>query len=199
MAYGEGRSRLYRDMGMEEVHERSRYERQLSAAEDARSKQSENMALARLIAKAGYAAGPTIGAIAESALPLAVDYYDDAEKYLVSTDPGKFDVSKHYEYEEVNRLLRDQDKSQNWQNVTDVGTSLFQAYTMGGGELGDSSNFLFNEFGGKEGGGGFGLFGKGRGGQSTWDLWSGKELSFEEMVKTHRADPGAFKHFSPES
>ena len=116
--YGAGRSLLYADIGREEAEERGRYERELSRAETLREEESKKMALARLIGKTGYLLGPGVGVVTENLFPLAVDLMDKTpEETFVTTDPGKFGVSKQYDYEETNRLLRKGDKAQKTAHV----------------------------------------------------------------------------------
>tara|TARA_Y100000310_G_scaffold18374_1_gene18054 strand:- start:899 stop:1435 length:537 start_codon:yes stop_codon:yes gene_type:complete len=172
---GKGRSALYADIGREEAAERGRFETQLSRAEDLRGEQSDKKALVKLLGKGFYAFGPVPGAIGESALPALVDYsYRKPEEAFVSTDTGKFGVDKRYDYREINRKLRTADKAETWQDVTDIGTSLFSAWQMGGGSMEDPGAFRAFRYGSEDNRGshGRGIFGKGgTNRQSVWDQW----------------------------
>lgn len=175
MTYNKGRSRLLADIGREEAAEQGRYETELSRAEDLREDQSQKKALARWAGKLGYIFGPVPGAITENVLPALVDYsMTDPEDTFVSTDPGKFGVSRRFDYEEVNKLLERADDAETWRDVTDFGTSLLAAWQFGGGDMEDPSAFRAFTYGGEKGAEkhGRGIFGKGgKHRQSVWDLW----------------------------
>ena len=179
--YGKGRSLLYADIGREEAGERGRFERQLSRAEKLRKDQAEKMGWARFLGKAGYILGPEVGVVTENLFPLAVDVMDpEPEKAFVSTDPGKFGVSRRYDYEEINRLLKEGDEAQTWQAVTDFGKSVFSGFEMAGGEFGDPGAYRFGTYGGEKGATkhGRGVFGRGGDvlpNRSLWDIWFNKQ------------------------
>ena len=171
---GKGLSQFYRDMGIEEAEETGRFERELSRAEKLRKKQDEKMGLARLIGKAAYVFGPVPGFALENALPLYVDWRDKkAEKAFVSTDTGKFGVSKREDLVEVNKLLEEADEAQNWRNVTDIGTSALSAFTLGGGSFKEPTAFRPFQYGGSKTlkTHGPGIFGRGEVGKSLADIW----------------------------
>ena len=175
MAYNKGRSRLYADIGREEAAEQGRYETELSRAEDLREDQSLKKTLARWTGKLGYLFGPGIGAVTENVFPALVDYVMDApEDTFVSTDPGKFGVSRRFDYEEVNKLLKRADEGETWRDVTDFGTSLLTAWELGGGDIKKPGSFRALTYGGEKGAEkhGRGIFGKGGADrQSVWDMW----------------------------
>jgi len=135
MAYGEGKSLLYKDIGQEEAFERGRYERELSSAEGAYEQDvaSSNLWQA-LFGTAGAAVGFTLGGYSGALKGWQVggeagrwgqrgfSGYDPAD-YAISTDPGKFDVSQKYDFEDVNRQFEAADKSRLWKDVTATGTT----------------------------------------------------------------------------
>ena len=62
----------------------------------------------------------------------------DPEDYAVSTDPGKFDVSQKYDFEDVNRQFEAADKSRLWKDVTSTGTTFASMLAFEAkGEAGD--------------------------------------------------------------
>ena len=151
MAYGEGRSLLYKDIGQEEAFERGRYERELSSAEGAYEQDvaSSNLWQA-LFGTAGAAVGFFGGGGYSGALKgwqvggetgrwtqRAFSGYDPAD-YAISTDPGKFDVSQRYDFEDVNRQFEAADRSRFWKDVTATGTTVASILALGAkGERGD--------------------------------------------------------------
>ena len=194
--YGTGRARLLRDYGMEEAQERRRYSSEVGMAGRARSIEQERKSLWGLLGMAagaviapwaipvGLAAGKAVGGT------MTIDG-EDAEDYFVSEDVGRFNRSEEYERQDVNRMLRKEDKADLWRDVGDVGKAAMLAFTLGGGSMKDPSNVSLTHYGGKkaaaEGGYGAGLFGKGsevlhpdewldygRSGRTYWDhLFSG--------------------------
>ena len=189
--YGAGRSRLLRDYGIEEAQERRRYSSEVGMAGRARSIEQERksawgtvgMALGAIIAPwaipVGLAAGKAVGGA------MTIDG-KDAEDYIVSEDVGRFNLSEKYERQDVNRMLRKEDKADLWRDIGDVGKAAMLSFTLGGGSMKDPSNVSLTHYGGKkaavEGGYGAGLFGKGsevlhpdewldygRSGRTYWD------------------------------
>ena len=159
MAYGEGRSRLYKDIGQESASEFGRYERELGAAEKAYKTDVESSTLWQALfgtagAAAGFALGGSSGAIKGGQLGIETGRWGqrhfsgyDPEDYAITTDPGKFDVSQRYALEDVNEEFMRADKSRFWKDVTATGTTLASL-------LGD------------------------KGGSNTWDIWN-RESSWD--------------------
>jgi len=182
MAYGAGRSKLLRERGMEQAAEKARYERELAEAERARSEESGwKSALSTGLKTVGAAMFGPVGAVGGDILGRTIgDVAFKSEDVKISTDVGKFGVSQKYELEDINRQLEASDKGEFWKDVAGVGTTALTAFTLGGGDLTDTSSwkdFSMTKFGGKKaaeaGGYGTGLFGKGAGGQSMWSQWLG--------------------------
>ena len=175
--YGSGYANLLRDYGMEEAEDKRTYYDQVGMAGRARSIEQERkslwgtvgMAVGSLIAPwaipVGLAAGKAVGGAG------TIDG-QQAEDYFVSEDVGRFNVSEQYQRQDVNRMLREEDKADLWRDVTDVGKAAFLAYQLGGGSMKDPSNFSFTHYGGDKAveahGYGAGFFGKGSGG-TYWD------------------------------
>jgi len=135
--YGEGRSRLYKDIGQEEAFELGRYNRELSSAEDALEKDVAGSSLWSLggsvLATAGmFAFGSKDpksllkawqgGGEGGKWLHRGISGYDP-EDYAITTDPGKFNVSQRYDFEDVNRQFESADKSRFWKDATSTGTT----------------------------------------------------------------------------
>ena len=145
MAYGEGRSLLYKDIGQEEAFERGRYERELSSAEDALERDVESSSLWRTL---GSFIGAGIGFVGTGGTPQGAfkgwqvggeagkwgqrgfSGYDP-EDYAITTDPGKFDVSQRYDFEDVNRQFEDAERSRLWKDITGTGTTVASMLALG--------------------------------------------------------------------
>ena len=145
MAYGEGRSRLYRDIAQEEASELARYERELSSAEEAQRSDVESGTLWSTAGSALATAGMfAFGSKDPKSLLKAwqaggeagkwgqrlVSGYDP-EDYAVTTDPGKFGVSQRYKLEDINRQFEEAERSRYWQDVTGTGTTAASMLTLG--------------------------------------------------------------------
>ena len=149
MGYGEGRSRLYAAYGKEEARERELYEEQLKEHEEAVLKASEeDSALSflgsTLFAVAGFYGGGLEGAAKGWTLggeaakwahrgygKLTGTAYDPAD-YALGTDVGKFDVSKKYDIEDINRQFEEAHAGQFWKDVTGTGTAFATMAMLGG-------------------------------------------------------------------
>ena len=150
--YGEGRTRLYRDIGKEKAFELGRYNRQLGKAETAQREDVESGALWDFL---GSVAGAGIGYVLSGGNPYgamkgwtgggeagkwgqrAVSGYDP-EDYAISTDPGKFDVSQRYDFEDVNKQFADAERARFWKDVTGTGISIASMIALGAkGKSGD--------------------------------------------------------------
>ena len=154
MAYGEGRSLLYKDIGQEEAFELGRYNRELSSAEDALEKDVAGSSLwsflGSVLTTTGTAlVGPkdpkslmkawAVGGEAGKWGHRLVSGYDP-EDYAITTDPGKFNVSQRYDFEDVNRQFESADKSRFWKDVTGTGTTIASMLALGAkGDAGGES------------------------------------------------------------
>ena len=139
MAYGEGRSRLYAEIGKEEGFELGRYERELAAAEAAAKKESEGSSLWSLAGNIvglilGSPGGPEgmykgwlAGGEGGKWLHRGLSGYDP-EDYAVTTDPGKFDVGRRYILEDVNRQFQKAADAQFWADVVGTGRTAFSMF-----------------------------------------------------------------------
>jgi len=164
MAYGEGRTRLYRDMAQEEASELARYNRQLGKAETAQREDVESGALWDFLGSAagagigfvlsggnpyGAVKGWTVGGEAGTWAQRAVSGYDP-EDYAISTDPGKFDVSQRYDFEDINRQFEEAERSRLYKDITGLGTTVASMLALGakgnGGDI-DWWDWLSNETG----------------------------------------------------
>ena len=152
MAYGEGRSRLYRDIAQEEASELARYERELSSAEEAQRSDVESGTLwstaGSVLATAGMFA---FGSKDPKSLLKAWQYGGEGGKwahrafsgydpkdYAVTTDPGKFGVSQRFKLEDINRRFEEAERSRYWKDVTGTGTTAASMLALGAkGEGGD--------------------------------------------------------------
>ena len=182
MAYGAGRSRLYAAVGQEQAREREQRERDIRLAERAREVESERKSLWSLGGSllGGAVFGPVGivgGTIAGKMIGGAGTYKGKAvESYKLGTDVGQFGVSEKAETAAINRDLARADRADVWRDIVDIGKTAATAYLMGGGEVGDPSDFSWTQFGGKEAGKkyGAGLFGKAGGGYGFGEgtLWS---------------------------
>ena len=178
MAYGAGRVRLKSRVSNERARERATREADLAAAEGGRESQSSKeqgwgLGLSIL---GGALLGPMGIPLGKAAGLWGADLADkEAEQQFVSEDVGKYDAAEKYELADINRDLRAADRSENWQHVTDIGKSAALAYTLGGGKVGDASNFSLTKFGGADAKTGMGLFNIGGGGKegSLWSRWLG--------------------------
>ena len=147
MGYGEGRSLLYADKAEEEWFEQDRLEKELKAAEDAASKESEGSSALSLLGST-LAAGMTFlttkdlkstakawtlgGELAKwgrKGIKKVLGTAYDAKDYALSTDMGTFDVSKGADIEEINRDFEEAQKAQFWKDITGTGATLL---TLGG-------------------------------------------------------------------
>ena len=152
MAYGEGRTRLYRDMAQEEASELARYNRQLGKAETAQREDVESGALWDFLGSAagagigfvlsggnpyGAVKGWTVGGEAGTWAQRAVSGYDP-EDYAISTDPGKFDVSQRYDFEDINRQFEAAERSRLYKDITGTGTAIAAMFASGKGGLWDN-------------------------------------------------------------
>lgn len=116
---------LAKDVKAEELKER----RELRRAERARRRERKNQKIGRLVGQiVGSAFGPAGSAVGGELANLGIDYFGDAEKKKVSE--GKFLGSQS---RELNRQLRDYDRSANVANVVDIGKAAVSAFAMGGG------------------------------------------------------------------
>jgi len=149
MAYGEGRSLLYRDMGQESSFERGRYEREVSAAEDAYSEDAKKSSLYETVfgtgaaiatlfatgsptaASAAYGLGKGTGRLTHKLVGKAKGTEYKSEDYAVSTDPGKFNVDQKYFFEDVNRRFEEAEESRFWKDITGTGTSIASILALG--------------------------------------------------------------------
>jgi len=186
MAYGAGRSRLFAERGREQAAERAEYEKQLKAAEEARAVQSKRKSgwsmfgkvIGSFFGPAGIVAGDILG---KTIGDLGTVGGQQAEDYGIDMDVGKFDVSKRHDYAAAQDMLNRADKSEFWQDVTDVATTAATAFTLGGGSLKKPGGFDPWTYGGKEAvkaGAGKGLFKTAAGdwsfGEGTlWGKWLG--------------------------
>ena len=152
MAYGEGRSRLYRDIAQEEASELARYESELSSAEEAQRSDVESGTLWSTVGSALATAGMfAFGSKDYKSLLKAWQYGGeggkwaqrlvsgyDPEDYAVTTDPGKFGVSQRYKFEDINRQFEEAERSRYWKDVTGTGTTAASMLALGAkGEGGD--------------------------------------------------------------
>jgi hypothetical protein len=143
MAYGEGKSRLYKDIGQEEAFERGRYERELSSAEGAYEQDVESSNLWQALfgtvgAAAGFYLGGYSGALKGWQIGGETGRWGqrgfsgyDPEDYAISTDPGKFDVGQRYDFEDVNRQFEAADRSRLWKDITSTGTTFASMLAFG--------------------------------------------------------------------
>ena len=185
MAYGAGRSRLYAAYGKEQATERKQREEDIRNAERAREVESERKAGLSFglgAIGAAFGLGP-IGLIAGTGLGKVLGGAGtykgrEVESYKIGTDVGQFGLSESEDIAAMNRDLARADVADVWRDVVDVGKTAAAAYLMGGGEVGDPSDFSWTKFGGKtkavDKGYGAGLFGKAGGGYGVGEgtLWS---------------------------
>jgi hypothetical protein len=151
MAYGEGRTRLYRDMAKEKSFELARYERELGQAETAQQKDVASGALWDFAGSALATAGMfAFGSKDPKSLLKAWQYGGeggkwahrafsgyDPEDYAVTTDPGKFDVSQRYDFEDINRQFEEAERSRFYKDLTETGTMVASRLAFGAkGEAG---------------------------------------------------------------
>jgi len=109
--------------------ERLREERELRRAERAREEQSRYQKIAGTIGSiVGLAFGPAGSFVGKQIGKYGADIFSDAEKKKVSE--GKFLAS---ESKEINRQLKQYDKSENISNLVGTATDLATAFAMGGG------------------------------------------------------------------
>ena len=140
---GTGRSLLYKDIGQEQAFELGRYNRELTAAEDALEYDVASSNLWQALfgtagAAVGFALGGGSGALKGWQIggetgrwgQRAFSGYDPAD-YAISTDPGKFNVSQKYDFEDVNRQFERADKSRFWKDVTATGTTAASMLALG--------------------------------------------------------------------
>ena len=150
-----GKGRYYRDLGMERSSEAKRFNLELTSAENARRVEDERKSLLSFLgAGLGFAIGGPTGMAIGYGLGKggggAMTYGGrPVEDYKVGTDPGKFDVSQEYEFEEVNRDLAAADKADFYSDIYDIGKVASLAWTMGGGSFTDPGNFTPWQLGGK--------------------------------------------------
>ena len=145
MGYGAGRSRLYAAYGKEEAKERKQYEKQLARHESAVEKESKESGLFSTIGSTlgaavgfyyggfgGAAKGWTLGGEAGKwgQNILFSDY--DPEDYALNIPVGKFDVSKKYEYADINRQFEEAWEAQKLKDITGTGTSIATMAMFGG-------------------------------------------------------------------
>ena len=141
---GTGKSLLYKDIGQEQSFELGRYNRQLAGAETAREQDIESSTLWQALfgtagAAAGFALGGPAGAMkgwtggreAGKWGQRAFSDYDPAD-YAISTDPGKFDVSQRYDFEDINRQFEAAERSRLYKDITGTGTSIAALFASGG-------------------------------------------------------------------
>ena len=144
---GTGKSLLYKDIGQEQSFELGRYNRQLAGAETAREQDIESSTLWQALfgtagAAAGFALGGPAGAMkgwtggreAGKWGQRAFSDYDPAD-YAISTDPGKFDVSQRYDFEDINRQFEEAERTRLYKDITGTGTAI-AAMFAGEGEGG---------------------------------------------------------------
>ena len=63
--------------------------------------------------------------------------YDPAD-YAISTDPGKFDVSQRYDFEDINRQFEAAERSRLYKDITGTGTAIAAMFASGKGGLWDN-------------------------------------------------------------
>jgi hypothetical protein len=145
MAYGEGRTRLYRDIAQEEASEFGRYESELGKAEKASRQDIESSTLWQALfgtvgAAAGFAlsGGNPYGAVKGWTLGKETGKWGqratsgyDPEDYAISTDPGKFDVSQRYKFEDINRQFEDAARTRLYKDITGTGMSIASMLSLG--------------------------------------------------------------------
>lgn len=170
MAYGQGRSLLYKEYGEEQAAEKKRYEEELAAIEAERRSESSSKGLWGLIGSVigGLTPLGPLGMVLGKALGTAgADYAYDWESEKVTTDPGRFEKSQQYDFEQTNVDLEAMNQADFWRDVSDVGTTAALGWTLGGGTLKDPF---------ATGSGGFTTWG-GSGSSSAWDqLFKGRQL-----------------------
>ena len=161
MAYGEGRTRLYRDIGQEEASERGRYEREVTAAEEAYEEDVVGSTLwstlGSVLTTAGMAAFGSkdfdslskawaLGGEGGKWMHRGFSGYDP-EDYAVTTDPGTFGVSQRYDFEDVNRQFEEANRTRFWKDITGTGTTVATMLALGGGvEEEETGMDLWNRF-----------------------------------------------------
>ena len=184
-----GKGRYYRDLGMERSSEAKRFNLELTSAENARRVEDERKSLLSFLgAGLGFAIGGPTGMAIGYGLGKggggAMTYGGrPVEDYKVGTDPGKFDVSQEYEFEEVNRDLAAADKADFYSDIYDIGKVASLAWTMGGGSFTDPGNFTPWQLGGKKAASEFSGYGPGlfrtqegdwgTGTGTLWGKWRG--------------------------
>ena len=150
-----GKGRYYRDLGMERSSEAKRFNLELTSAENARRVEDERKSLLSFLGgglglavagPAGMVIGYGLGKVGGGAMTYGGRAVED---YKVGTDPGKFDVSQEYEFEEVNRELAAADKADFYSDIYDIGKVASLAWTMGGGSFTDPGNFTPWQLGGE--------------------------------------------------
>ena len=166
-------------MAREEAKERAIYDYQLNKAQKARESESRLKALLSTGGKVfGSIFGPA-GIVVGDIIAKAIgDTGRSSEDVVIDMDLGKYGTSRRFDIARANEALKAADRSQFWKDLTDVGTTALTAWTLGGGSLDDPGNFSFTQYGGKSSGRGMGLFGKGEGGKSLWDIHGGPSLEF---------------------
>ena len=76
----------------------------------------------------------------------AVSGYDP-EDYAISTDPGKFDVSQKYDFEDINRQFEEAERSRYWKDVTGTGRAIATTLALGArGERDETGMDLWNKY-----------------------------------------------------
>ena len=159
MAYGAGRSLLYRDVGQEEAREQSIYEKGLRRHEGAVEEEAEESSLWSILtgvpsgilgllttgtlkgAATGYTIGSEVGKWAQNLL----SDYDPAD-YALSTDVGKFGVSQKYDIEDINRQFEEAYRSQFWKDVTGTGKSLATLALLNKGSTGEDILSRYDQY-----------------------------------------------------
>ena len=144
MAYSKGRTRFIKDRGHERADERDRYERELANIEAKQQSESLGSSIWQGVGSAvgagiGFFAGGPAGAYKGfqagkeagrwgRKLGQSITGTTPERDFAVSTDVGKFDVSQRYDLEDINRQLKEAEKSRKWQEITDTGTSLMSYF-----------------------------------------------------------------------
>lgn len=161
MAYGQGRSLLFKEYGEEEAAERARYEREMALIDYQRKQEAEDKGLLSFGLKTLGAifGGPHWMVLGDIAGKTIADYAHPWEDKKITTDPGRFERQQQYDFEQANIDLAAIDEGDFWRDVADVGTTALTSWKLTGGTFDDP--FAKNKGG---------LWQWDKTGSSAWDL-----------------------------
>ena len=74
----------------------------------------------------------------------AVSGYDP-EDYAISTDPGKFDVSQRFDFEDINRQFEEAERARFWKDVTGTGKTIAATLALGAKDEGSVWDYYSTE------------------------------------------------------